>query len=156
MDCATPMRKPLIIVFCVLAASLLAPAIAGAESSLSCVPGEILAESSEAGEPECVAVEAEAQEEAGEAAEAEEQEEPEYELIGPEVAATGRGSIHASVRNSPTPAAAPRKAAASRTTKGSTCRRASTAQIRSDRLHVRRLHGKRRRGAVRKLSLALC
>jgi hypothetical protein len=155
MDSAIPMRKPLIIIFCVFAASLLVPGIAAAESPISCPPGEILAESSENGEPECVAEEPEEPEEA-EAGESEEQEALEYEAIGPEIAAIARGSIHVSALNSPAPAAAQRKPAASRTTKGSTCRRASTAQIHSDRLHVHRLHGKRRRDAERRLSLALC
>jgi hypothetical protein len=155
MDLTTPMRKSLIIISCFFAASLLAPGIAGAESPISCGPGEILAESSENGEPECVAEEPEEAEEQ-EAAEAEEQEAPEFEAIGPEVSAIAGGAIHVSPLNSPAAAAALRKAAASRTTKRSTCRRASTAQIRSDRLHLHRLHGKRRRDAQRRLSLALC
>jgi hypothetical protein len=153
MDSAKPMRKPFIIIFCVLAASLLTPAIAGAESSNPCEPGEMLAESGETGELECFAEEPEEQE----TEEAEEQEAPEFEVIGPEFGAAAHGSSYASLPSSPPRAAAPRKAAPSRARKGpGGCRRASTAQIRSDRLRVHKLHGKRRRNAERRLSLARC
>jgi hypothetical protein len=153
MDSATPMGKPLIIIFSVLAASLLAPGIAAAEWSISCGPGEILAESSETGESECVAEEPQELE----AEESEEHQAPEYQVIGPEAAASPtRRPTYAPVPDSPAAVAAPSRAAASRTTKPSSCRRASTAQLHADRLRVRRLHGRQRREAQRRLSLALC
>jgi hypothetical protein len=139
--------KTLAIMIIATVALFSATTVVHAEPSTACLPAD---EATEASEVACVAAEQE---------EAEEAEELEYEELAREEAAREelRSPAASSIRSEPAPTSASTPSPSPTTTpKLTACRRASEATIRAEARHIRKLRGKRRRSAERRLDRALC